>query len=453
VAAALLGSGCTLKFASAGARCSKVGDFAQDRTFVLKCNKQRRWERALTVAAGDAFVCAVFKINCPPPPPPPPPTQPPNRAPTITAFGSSRTGGPVPFTAALFWEISDPEGSPMTCRVNLGDGSSVRTIPNCDDLDDVATTYRNAGLVSASLSVSDGALSSSATVTLTPTGPTADPFDITIRMGTQTPAPTPAQQTALTNAVNAAASRWESVIPEGLGDVIVPSSGPGAIAAGDCEELQLESFSGTIDDVVIDVRIAPIDGPSQVLAYAGSCRYRSSSGLSGFGVMVVDSADIDALSSDGRLAGAVLHEMGHVLGIGGSGDSNWIRLLVDVAAPGVDVRFAGPIASAMWQTLGGTSAVPVETDGGSGTAYGHWDEETFNTELMTGYSEPAGIATPLSVITVGALGDLGYGVDLFAADPYSLSPLASKDSSSARSAGTESPFCELSKRVPNSPFR
>ena len=29
--------------------------------------------------------------------------------------------------------------------------------------------------------------------------------------------------------------------------------------------------------------------------------------------------------------------------------------------------------------------IAVEQDGGSGTAGSHWDEETFNNELMTGY--------------------------------------------------------------------
>ena len=71
--------------------------------------------------------------------------------------------------------------------------------------------------------------------------------------------------------------------------------------------------------------------------------------------------------------------------------------------------------------------------GGSGTRDGHWRESTFDTELMTGFTERGPM--PLSVITVGALADLGYTVDRSKADPYTVpSTLALASRMSAQSA-------------------
>ncbi|MCA9217392.1 MAG: hypothetical protein KDB27_30195, partial [Planctomycetales bacterium] len=66
------------------------------------------------------------------------------------------------------------------------------------------------------------------------------------------------------------------------------------------------------------------------------------------------------------------------------------------------------------------TSIPVEADGGAGTADAHWDEVAFDTELMTGFVEGAGVAMPLSRMTVGSLDDIGYGVNYAAADSYSV---------------------------------
>ena len=62
--------------------------------------------------------------------------------------------------------------------------------------------------------------------------------------------------------------------------------------------------------------------------------------------------------------------------------------------------------------------VPVENTGGPGTADGHWRETVFRNELMSGFIAAPG--NPLSRMTVASLGDLGYKVDLDAAEPYTL---------------------------------
>ena len=60
----------------------------------------------------------------------------------------------------------------------------------------------------------------------------------------------------------------------------------------------------------------------------------------------------------------------------------------------------------------------MEDTGGQGTVDSHWRESVFDNELMTGFIGPG--ANPLSAITLQALADMGYSVNLSAADPYTL---------------------------------
>jgi hypothetical protein len=81
--------------------------------------------------------------------------------------------------------------------------------------------------------------------------------------------------------------------------------------------------------------------------------------------------------------------------------------------------FTGARALAEYNRIFGTSAagVPVENSGGAGTRDGHWRESLLDAEIMTGYVESSG-SMPLSTITVGALADLGYQVNMNAADAF-----------------------------------
>lgn len=84
---------------------------------------------------------------------------------------------------------------------------------------------------------------------------------------------------------------------------------------------------------------------------------------------------------------------------------------------GSDYEYIGPRAKAEWAAVCSTSSPPIETEGGEGTAGGHWDEECFGNELMTGYLESGENASnPLSRITVAALEDIGYGISYDTAD-------------------------------------
>jgi uncharacterized protein (DUF2141 family) len=93
------------------------------------------------------------------------------------------------------------------------------------------------------------------------------------------------------------------------------------------------------------------------------------------------------------------------------------RLLKDEGSS--NPRFTGPVATAQYNAIFGRSeaGVPVENEGGPGTHDEHWRESVFASELMTGFVDAP--PNPISRVTVGSLADLGYVVDLAAAEAYS----------------------------------
>jgi len=177
------------------------------------------------------------------------------------------------------------------------------------------------------------------------------------------------------------------------------------------------SYNGiAVDDLLIDASASSIDGPGGILGSAGPDRYRLGSNLPYHGSMSFDSADLASLEAGGDLFNVVLHEMGHVIGIGTIWSMKGLLFGGGTANP----IFTGPQATAAYNAIFGTSAsgVPVENSGGSGTADSHWRESVFSNELMTGYYN-TGSPNPLSRVTVGSLADLGYQVNMNAADNYS----------------------------------
>ena len=177
----------------------------------------------------------------------------------------------------------------------------------------------------------------------------------------------------------------------------------------------VSSSRGVIDDLLIDASVTAIDGVGNVLGQAGFTAIRSA-GLPYLGVMEFDEADIAQLVANGTFGSIVLHEMGHVLGL--SGYLWQQRGLVSTANPYI---YNGANAVAAYDSLSPATptSVPLESGGGSGTAGSHWSEAVFNKELMTGYAESAP-PMPISIITIGALADLGYLVNYAAADAFSL---------------------------------
>ena len=117
------------------------------------------------------------------------------------------------------------------------------------------------------------------------------------------------------------------------------------------------------------------------------------------------------MANNGTLFSVILHEMGHVLGIG----TLWSTFGLTSGS-----QYIGADAVNAYHQLGGTGFVPIETGGGPGSAFVHWSEAVFDNELMTPQAALPGVAMPLSILTIGGVQDLGYKVDYAAADPYSL---------------------------------
>ncbi|WP_102128234.1 leishmanolysin-related zinc metalloendopeptidase [Deinococcus planocerae] len=224
-------------------------------------------------------------------------------------------------------------------------------------------------------------------------------YNITLRFATGSDA-------SVVSAMQAAASRWQGVITQGLPSVTanIPANACGSNAA----------FSGTIDDILVFTGNKSIDGPGGVLAQSGPCSIRSSSGLTTYSTLVFDTADLGQFSS--QLADIAVHELGHSLGIG----SLWRTFGLVSGVGTTNPVYSGANGVREYRAFGGTlSTVPVENQGGSGTAGAHWRETTFNNELMTGYLN-SGVKNPLSRLSIGSLQDMGYAVNYAAADSYSL---------------------------------
>jgi len=192
-----------------------------------------------------------------------------------------------------------------------------------------------------------------------------------------------------------------------------------------------KAMQETIEDLVIFVEFVDIDGPFGVLGQAGPCVVRGTSRLPALGGMLFDSSDVQRLENNSELSIVVLHEMGHVLGFGTLWqDRNLLQDPSDTTAGGTlgaDTYFSGVQAITEFVSLGGVlvgsgPGVPVENDHtnyGPGSLDGHWRESVFGNELMSP-SLNSGVPNPLGAVTAASMADMGYGVNLSAADPYVL---------------------------------
>jgi len=203
------------------------------------------------------------------------------------------------------------------------------------------------------------------------------------------------------NAFKAAAKRWTKVI---VSDV------PSVLVGGE-----------VIDDLLIEAQGVSIDGPGGILGQAGPTNLRpASAGVSAFlpakGIMSFDTADLAQMQADGSLLDVITHEMGHVIGIG----TIWTHKTLLSGANGNNPKFTGTNAKKEYGILKGTgpTAVPVENIGGAGTKNSHWRESVFKNELMSGFI--AAPNNPLSRMTAASLKDLGYMVNMSAAEAYAL---------------------------------
>ncbi|MEZ5832760.1 MAG: leishmanolysin-related zinc metalloendopeptidase [Dongiaceae bacterium] len=158
----------------------------------------------------------------------------------------------------------------------------------------------------------------------------------------------------------------------------------------------------TIDDLYITAELKAIDGTGGILGQAGPTAVWSATDLTAAGTMQFDSADATTFYGLGLWDDIVTHEMMHVLGFG----SLWTYQSHDLVT---NYQYTGENALAAYNSYFGTTAdfIPVESDGGSGTAGAHWDEQSLGNELMTGYINNSNYLSQFSVMS---LADLGYNV-------------------------------------------
>ena len=261
------------------------------------------------------------------------------------------------------------------------------------------------------------------TLTVTVGGKPVDPFDIELVF---LDGGTSAQE----GVVRQAAERWESVIARDVLDW--DHAAFNRVPAGTCGPGSPE-VTDQVDDIRVFVTIHGIDGPGNTIGQAGPCWVRPYP-LEGAGgiwlqptlaAIVLDEADVAAMEAAGVLESFVTHEMAHALGFVPAVWEQHGRLrnpsLPD--SPGADTHFDGPMAVAAFDAAGGAgyarARVPVENGAQEGFSDSHWRESVFGDELMSALL--TGDAQPLSLITIESLFDIGYEVNLAAADAFGLS--------------------------------
>ena len=108
------------------------------------------------------------------------------------------------------------------------------------------------------------------------------------------------------------------------------------------------------------------------------------------------------------------HEFAHVMGFGNLWQEN------DLIDPITGVYYADSNAGIVYNRDRNTVGVdiPLTTNVGTGSDLVHWQEETFDNELMTHEIEFFGISNPLSELTLASLEDIGWNVNYEVAQLY-----------------------------------
>lgn len=271
-------------------------------------------------------------------------------------------------------------------------------------------TPTQTGVFPVTVKVSAGGLTAQADMSIRIIQPDLTRWNVT-RMDLQPVAPT------IEPAVEAAISRWESIITKDLHVDTIPR---GFYGANDCGGWGRATEGAFIDDMFLIVNIRPL--AANVLGQATVCGYRYDDETSVIGILTLNSTALSSYAGTETLNNIIFHEIGHTLGYGIMWYSDKFAYIPETACVSLDQigdpMFTGPLAVKEWQAAGKTGNPPVENAGGAGTACSHWRKTAFKTEVMTGYIEPVGTAQQASRITLASMADLGFTVDMSKADNY-----------------------------------
>jgi hypothetical protein len=329
---------------------------------------------------------------------------------------SAIAGTNVPVVPSV--RVSDVNRNPapdiqMVWEVTRGGGSAVGTRGTTDSNGISALTTWTLGVVTGLNTITATAIGSGISgnpATFSATAPTnTTGYDIELRFSGA--APTVAQQSAFASAE----SRWESLI---TGDI---ASLQLYLPAGACG-VSHGVVDQSVDDLIIFAVIEGIDGPGGTVVESGPCAVRTPNRMPVVGVMRFDAADLQQLESAGQLNAVVLHEMGHVLGIGTIWEDFGLLQNPSSTQTARETYFSGSNGLAAFEAVGGSrytgAKVPVENRLGASIINRHWRESVLGNELMTGVLNSG--SNPLSQLSVRSLSDLGYTVNAAAADPFTL---------------------------------
>jgi hypothetical protein len=347
-----------------------------------------------------------------------------NQNPVLPTLNINTSSGSAPLPVTFSWVAATVSGAkPLACSLDTNsDGTLEFANFDCSKITQQKYTYQTIGNYVATLSVNDStgtAMSQSSAVNVVAPGL----FSIVLYFA-------PGFPDKFKPAFQAAVTRWQSMITADIPDssrTFLPS---------DCGVTGQSSVVG-VDDLVIWVDTIPYDAANpNLLGQAGPCFYRSPSRLTTVGVMEFVDTQMDGLLKANQLTDTVMHEMGHILGLG----THWqlLNLTANVLGGslcGNDPQYVGANAIREYRALGGTGNIKLENLYGPGTCEGHWKESVFGTELMTGFLN-GNVANPLSRMTLASMQDLGYSIDLSKADSYSI-PAAGTASVSARAGKTD----------------
>lgn len=194
----------------------------------------------------------------------------------------------------------------------------------------------------------------------------------------------------------------EQTIAPGLVGKFIYESGSGVNIS---YENDIKAALKTWDDIVLD------DKPINVSFYSYSSNddtlafafMNDEDDIYGGGVVYINTYN----KAETSMKNIIEHEIGHVLGIGTS--KKW------ESASNSDVLDKNIFPEAYkfyksWTSTPNENGIPLGSKG-----Y-HWSEEVFDIELMTPYSESKGVTLPISGLTLNALKDIGWKIDLSKAE-------------------------------------
>ena len=244
-----------------------------------------------------------------------------------------------------------------------------------------------------------------------------------------TPFPVVTVDGSLQDNVREAIRRWEAAITGDLAGIRIPAdTASGGFPSHLCSGFGSLVNGTSLDDLLLIINIDSIDGPGDpddpagrnIIGQAGPCGIRNG-GTPAIGALTLDEFDLEGLGNEETITDLIQHEIGHVLGFGALWDSDQFGFDLIDGAGGDDPRYTGEEGVAEYQArTGATDSIPVENEGGEGSRDAHWRESVFGDELMTSSIAQPGTDNPFSSMTIASMADLGYEVDLSAADPGTL---------------------------------